>query len=53
MVAQTTDTKLAAVFKPIAEQLTANEEKIVSELLAVQGKPVDIGGHSFLSGIAL
>ena len=45
LAAQTTDTKLAAIFKPIAEQLTANEEKIVSELLAVQGKPVDIGGY--------
>ncbi len=53
LAAQTTDSKLAAIFKPIAEQLTANEEKIVSELLAVQGKPVDIGGYSFLSGIAL
>ena len=45
LAAQTTDSKLAAIFKPIAEQLTANEEKIVSELLAVQGKPVDIGGY--------
>ena len=45
LAAQTADRKLAAIFKPIAEQLTANEEKIVSELLAVQGKPVDIGGY--------
>lgn len=45
LAAQTTDSKLAAIFKPIAEQLTANEEKIVNELLAVQGKPVDIGGY--------
>ena len=42
---QTTDTKLAAIFQPIADQLTANEVKIVSELLAVQGQPVDIGGY--------
>ena len=27
------------------KQLTANEKKIVAELLAVQGKPVDIGGY--------
>ena len=45
LAAQSTDSKLAAIFKPIAEQLTANEAKIVSELLAVQGKPVDIGGY--------
>ena len=45
LAAQTADTKLAAIFKPIAEQLTANETKIVSELLAVQGQPVDIGGY--------
>lgn len=45
LAAQTTDSKLAAIFKPIAEQLTANEETIVSELLAVQGRPVDIGGY--------
>jgi isocitrate dehydrogenase len=25
--------------------MTENEEKIVKELLAVQGKPVDIGGY--------
>ena len=45
LAAQTADTKLAAIFKPIAEQLTANETKIVSELLAVQGQPVDICGY--------
>jgi isocitrate dehydrogenase len=27
--------------------LAANEEKIVAELNAVQGKPVDIGGYYF------
>ena len=30
---------------PIAEKLTANEEKIAGELLAVQGKPTDVGGY--------
>lgn len=42
---QTADAALAAVFKPVAEALTANESKIVAELLAVQGKAVDVGGY--------
>ncbi|HEY5891735.1 MAG TPA: NADP-dependent isocitrate dehydrogenase [Chthoniobacterales bacterium] len=29
----------------MAEKLSANETKIVDELLAVQGKPVDISGY--------
>jgi isocitrate dehydrogenase len=45
LAAQTTDTELQAHFKPIAEELTANESKIVAELLAVQGKPVEVGGY--------
>ena len=42
---QNADAELKAQFKPIAEELAANEAKIVAELLAVQGKPVDIGGY--------
>lgn len=42
---QTTDADLAATFKPIAAELIASETKIVEELLAVQGKPVEIGGY--------
>lgn len=42
---QTADADLAATFKPIAEALTKNEEKIVQELLAVQGKAIDVGGY--------
>ncbi len=42
---QTEDAELAAVFAPIAEQLTSQEGQIVEELLAVQGKPVEIGGY--------
>jgi isocitrate dehydrogenase len=42
---QTADAELQAQFKPISEELTANESKIVTELLAVQGGPVDIGGY--------
>ncbi|MFM6997012.1 MAG: NADP-dependent isocitrate dehydrogenase, partial [Limnohabitans sp.] len=32
-------------FKPLAEQLVANEATIVAELAAVQGQHVDIGGY--------
>ena len=45
LAAQTADTELQAHFKPIAEELTANESKIVAELLAVQGTPVEVGGY--------
>lgn len=42
---QTGDRDLQAAFKPIAEALASNESQIVEELLAVQGKPVDVGGY--------
>jgi isocitrate dehydrogenase len=42
---QTEDAALAAKFAPIAEALASQEEQIVSELIAVQGKPADIGGY--------
>ena len=45
LAAQTEDTELAAHFGPLAKALTENETKIVDELNAVQGKPVDIGGY--------
>ncbi len=45
LAAQNSDAELKRIFTPIAEKLTANEPKIVAELLAVQGKPVDIGGY--------
>jgi isocitrate dehydrogenase len=45
LAAQSDDAELAAVFAPIAEQLTANEAQIVEELIAVQGHPVEIGGY--------
>jgi isocitrate dehydrogenase len=44
---QTDDPELAAKFAPVAEALTANEEKIVAELNDVQGSPVDMGGYYF------
>ncbi|MER6079605.1 NADP-dependent isocitrate dehydrogenase [Streptomyces sp. NPDC001833] len=42
---QTDDAELAKAFASFAETLTANEQKIVDELLAVQGSPADIGGY--------
>lgn len=45
LAAQTDDAELAKRFSPLAQQLAANEQKIVDELNAVQGKPADIGGY--------
>ncbi len=45
LASQIEDAELAAKFAPLAEQLAANETRIVEELNAVQGKPVDIGGY--------
>src|SRR5690606_32376104 len=45
LAAQSDDAELAAVFAPVAEQLTSNEGQIVEELVAVQGAPVDIDGY--------
>ena len=45
LAAQTQDKALQALFAPLAKSLTDNEQKIVGELAAVQGKPVDIGGY--------
>jgi isocitrate dehydrogenase len=42
---QTDNEELRKIFTPIAQQLADNEDKIVEELNAVQGKPVDIGGY--------
>lgn len=42
---QTEDPALAAKFVPLAKALADNEQTIVAELAAVQGKPVDIGGY--------
>jgi isocitrate dehydrogenase len=42
---QTQDKAMQALFAPLAKSLTDNEQKIVGELNAVQGKPVDIGGY--------
>jgi isocitrate dehydrogenase len=45
LAAQTGDAELATHFAPIAKALTANEAAILSELAAVQGPAVDLGGY--------
>jgi isocitrate dehydrogenase len=45
LAAQNDDADLKARFAPLARTLAENEQKIVDELNAVQGKPVDIGGY--------
>jgi len=42
---QNKDSELKARFTTIAQKLVENEEKINSELLAAQGKPVDLDGY--------
>ena len=42
---QTDDARLREVFAPVARDLEQNEQRIVGELNAVQGKPVEIGGY--------
>ena len=42
---QTADAELAAKFEPVAKALKENEDKIISELLAAEGKKQDIGGY--------
>ena len=45
LAAQDDDAELAARFAPVAKSLAANAEKIVEELNAAQGEPVDVGGY--------
>ena len=45
LAAQTQDSALAQEFAPIAKALAENEAQIVSELMQVQGKSVDIQGY--------
>jgi isocitrate dehydrogenase len=45
LAVQNDDKDLQAHFTPLAKALAANEQKIVNELKAVQGKSVDIGGY--------
>ncbi len=45
LAAQDEDAEMKARFSPVAAALAENEEKITGELLAAQGKPMDIGGY--------
>jgi len=45
MADKTGDPKLAEKFVGVAKALAKNEEKIIAELNAAQGRPVDIGGY--------
>ncbi|MGZ8257461.1 MAG: NADP-dependent isocitrate dehydrogenase, partial [Gallionella sp.] len=45
LAAQSTDTAIQARFTALAKTLTDNEAKINAELIAAQGKAVDMGGY--------
>jgi isocitrate dehydrogenase len=45
LAAQTRDKDIQARFAPLAKLLKDNEAKINAELIAAQGKPVDMGGY--------
>jgi isocitrate dehydrogenase len=45
LAVQDEDGELKGRFTPVAAALEANADKITQELLAAQGKPVDIGGY--------
>ncbi len=45
LAAQTGDAELQARFAKVAKQLQDNEAKILAELNAAQGKPVELGGY--------
>ena len=48
LASQSEDAELAGSFADLASQLAEDEAVIVSELLAVQGSPADIGGYYLL-----
>ena len=45
LAAQDEDAELKTKFSPVAQQLKDNEELILSEIAAVEGKATDIGGY--------
>ena len=45
LAAQSADAELQSQFTPIAKTLADSETKIIEELIAVQGSPVDTGGY--------
>ncbi|MCU1587322.1 MAG: isocitrate dehydrogenase, partial [Frankiales bacterium] len=48
---QTEDPDAAALFAGLADRLAADEQKINDELIAVQGKPADIGGYYYVDKV--
>jgi isocitrate dehydrogenase len=44
-LADSGNAEIVAKFAPVAEALAQNEDKIISELLAAEGNPQDIGGY--------
>ncbi len=44
-LAESDDADLRNYFAPVAKALSDNEAKIVSELIEIQGKPMDVGGY--------
>jgi len=47
LATQTDDATIATKFAPIAKELKDNEDTIISELLAMEGKVQDIGGYYY------
>jgi len=45
LAAQNADAELKKIFTPVADKLTTAEKQIVAEMIAVQGKPTNIGGY--------
>jgi isocitrate dehydrogenase len=45
LASQTRDTGLQTRFADVAKKLAEHEEKIAGDLIAAQGKPMDIGGY--------
>ena len=45
LASQDEDAELKRIFTPVAVEFATNEQNIVAELAAVQGKPTDIGGY--------
>ena len=39
------DAEVAGIFRPLADELAANEDRIVEELNEIQGNPLDIKGY--------
>ena len=45
LAAQDDDAELKAKFTPIAKELESNIDKIIDEIKAIKGKPMDLGGY--------